>query len=330
MPWLVSKGGLSRTRRLRRFVRISLSVASSLSYDAWRFVRWSGIYRQRKNEASLAALITMQYHRIEKGLALPQPNPGFGEAGIKELCDLICETFAKNICLAESALAADAIFSYREFNLSHGLSPHPWIEAALAAARRAGLDPKANALKPGLAVDSESSHLDFLVSRTSVRQFSDSPVPDSVLDNAVLAAQHAPCVCNRQAGRVYLLKDEGVRKLALSFQNGNRGFGHSAPVVAIITIDQAEMVDPTERYQHWIDGGMFAQNFLLGIHAQGYGACPLNWSAPASRDASLRKSLGLIPKSETVIMMIAIGALSADYIVARSERRLKSQVVITS
>nr|WP_246870418.1 nitroreductase family protein [Novosphingobium sp. SG707] len=158
-----------------------------------------------------------------------------------------------------------------------------------------------------------------MTSRHSVRHFSDAPVPDEVLTAAARAAQAAPCVCNRQASRVTFARDPQIRSKLLSCQNGNRGFGDTAPIVALITTDLRSFMEPSERYQAWIDGGLFAENLLLAFHAMGYGACPLNWSAMPGQDRQLR-ALDIVPESEQVIMMVAIGAPHEQSRVARSQR----------
>jgi len=111
-----------------------------------------------------------------------------------------------------------------------------------------------------------------------------------------------------------------LKQQMLACQNGNRGFGDTAPVVALVTVDLRNFLDASERYQGWIDGGLFAMNLLLGIHAQGYGACCLNWSALPAQDKAVR-GLGVIPPHESIIMMIAIGGLREKFKVARSPRR---------
>lgn len=298
------------------------------AYDACRYVRYSGVFRKNQNLSSMGAFITKRYHMIEKGLALPQPRAGFGEDNIKELCSLTTRALQGGTNVNEVSLSADALEGYRSFNLKHQIQPQPWLVSTIDCVRLAGIPQGGNPVKEVNKTDLDGMNpLDVIMTRASVRDFAGTPVPDVVLENAVRAAQQAPSVCNRQAGRIYLLRDPKVKEIALSFQNGNRGFGDKTPVVAIITMDQAEMLEPMERYQHWIDGGMFAENFLLGIHAQGYGACPLNWSAQVKSDLGIRKALGFISGSEAIIMLVAVGALNDRYKVARSERRPISQVM---
>jgi nitroreductase len=308
-------------------IRAAAELARLVTYDAMRFMRYSGVFRKGGHQPSTAALITKQYHRIEKGLALAAPRPGFGEPGIKELCELVSRSIRQGTSTNETTLAIDALAGYRDFNIGHGIQPKVWLVETLALAASAGIHPNGLPTKRGTASWAASDGIAMITSRASVRHYSDAPVPDSVIESAISVAQHAPCVCNRQSGRIHVIRDPAIKAIALSHQNGNRGFGESAPAVAIVTVDQSEMLEPTERYQHWIDGGMFAQNFLLGLHVQGYGACPLNWSASTAKDRAIRKALGFIDDAETIIMMVSIGVPAEGHSVARSERRPSSEVV---
>ena len=271
--------------------------------------------------------MTKGYHMIEKGLALPSPRPGFGVEATRELCEQIISAIKDDVCRHEVQLSVDALEGYVSFNEASSTPSPPHVLETISLARKAGIGRTGGPIRlVASTIDIPANALSFIESRASVREFAEEPVPREVLLNAARSAQAAPCVCNRQAAKIYFLTSEKDRADALHFQNGNRGFGDQSPVVAIITMDTAEMFEPTERYQHWIDGGLFAQNFLLAIHAQGYGACPLNWSAPITRDMGIRK-LGYIKESESIIMMVAIGALKREYKVARSERRATSEIV---
>lgn len=295
-------------------------------YDTYRFVRHSGTLRTRTHAPSRGALMTKYYHMVEKGLALPQPRPGFGLEVTADLARQMRAAVEDGVCQREIALSADALDSYAAFNERNAASTNESVVSILDHVRGLGISPTGGATKVPPRAGNAESHLEFLRSRVSVRKFSAEAVPHEVLLEAVRAAQYAPCVCNRQAARVYFLTGTDEKARALHFQNGNRGFGSDAPVIAIITVDLAELIEPTERYQHWIDGGLFAENFLLAIHAQGYGACALNWSAPIKKDIGIRK-LGYIPASESIIMMVAIGAVDETASVARSERRPLADVV---
>ena len=77
---------------------------------------------------------------------------------------------------------------------------------------------------------------------------------------------------------------------------------------------------PGERYQGWVDGGMFAMSLAYGFHAEGLGAVMLNWSVTLRRDRELRALTG-IPDSSLVITMIGFGNLPERLTVPVSQRK---------
>jgi nitroreductase len=141
---------------------------------------------------------------------------------------------------------------------------------------------------------------------------------------AVDLAMRSPSVCNRQTARIHVFTGEDAQR-ALSFQSGNRGFGHRIPMVIIVTSDLRYFTGTAERYQGWIDGGMFSMLLLLALHAQGLGAVSLNWSVNNERDRELRNAVA-IPEYERVIMLIGCGFPSPDGLVPVSSRRLATDV----
>lgn len=311
-----------------RFASALHQTIGGLAYDMLRFARYSGTFTKDSNVGSRKAEITKRYHTIEKGLALPAPRPGFGRQMNIDLSLKVQSAIRAGIRDPEIDHAVDALAGYAAFNDENGIANFSELGETLALAASHGIEPRGTPTRTPatLAALSGQERLDFITSRHSVRHFSTADVPDTVLENATRAAQSAPCVCNRQASRVYFAKDPAIKARMLACQNGNRGFGDKTPVVALVTVDLQSFLDASERYQAWIDGGLFTMNLLLGIHAQDYGACCLNWSALPKQDKALRK-LGIIPPNETVITMVAIGGLRDDYVVARSQRPAAESVM---
>ena len=181
--------------------------------------------------------------------------------------------------------------------------------------RRTELDRKRN-----------GSFVEFFTSRHSVRHFTGGTIPDQIIREAVRIAQMTPSVCNRQSWRVHAFYDRDMILRLLEIQAGNRGFGDQSSVVLIITCDLTSFVDVAERYQAWIDGGMFSMSLCLALHALGYGTCCLNWSKERADDRRLREAAKL-PATEQVIMLLAVGCLPDEFQVACSSRLEIDQVV---
>jgi nitroreductase len=168
---------------------------------------------------------------------------------------------------------------------------------------------------------------DFFASRHSIRHFADGPVDLTLIRQAIQMAISTPSVCNRQAWRVYVLPDDDLKERALRRQNGNRGFSEQIAVLLVVACDLRQFVSIGERNQPWIDGGMFAMSLLLALHSLGLGTCCLNWSVDRDADEELREAIG-IAECDVVLMMIAVGNLADQFLVARSERRDISKIMI--
>lgn len=317
-----------------RGARAARQLVANLLYDAARYRRWSSLAKAELSREQLTALVTLNYHRIEKGLALPAPRPGFGADAVRTLITLLDQQFHRfgPDDAARSGIATLA--EYQAFNRGHGIA-HAEVDAALARYATMGAAPPAGEPCGGtraveratvlatLPADPES----FFGSRHSVRHFSGEPVGLELIERAVRMAQRTPSVCNRQPWKAYAFTDPEQRKNLLSFQNGNRGFGDGAAQLLVVTSDLQHFTSVGERYQGWIDGGLFAMSLVHALHALGLGACMLNWSVTRETDAAMRAAAG-IPDSELVIMMVAVGHLPERLRVAFSARKPLSDVLV--
>jgi Nitroreductase family. len=91
-------------------------------------------------------------------------------------------------------------------------------------------------------------------------------------------------------------------------------------MLLVVTERRSAFVGVGERNQRWVDGGLFAMSVVLSLHAQGLASCFLNWSQTVSATQELRARSG-IPKTEDVIVLIAVGWPAEQARVARSPLR---------
>ena len=266
----------------------------------------------------------MLYHNIEKGLSLPSPRPRFGEAAVGRLVqytNLYIDRFGSDDV---TEFATAALRGYVEFNERAGVARNDIpaiteidrLDSAGALAARGGV----KIVRRQEVMDaSHGVELDFFLSRSSVREFSSTPVTSDEIEFAVIAAQKSPAVCNRQFGKVHVTTDRATINDALAVQAGARGFGDSVPALAVITTSARTYWNPEERMQPWTDGGMFAMSFVLGVHAQGMGSVCLNWSKLPAVDRTFRRRFS-IADDELIVMLVAFGHLLEEYRVAVSPR----------
>ena len=315
--------------RIRKWLKLCLNYR----YDYRRFLSYSGATRvdgDQHVKSTLQALITMDYHRIEKGLALSNPRPGFGadvlirlfrdirlhlkKYGHDHLLDIAANCIQK-YCDFHNAIEFDvASVVERLRRLKEELTEHaPPLCGTKTASRESVL--------ASIPSDVEQ----FFYSRSSVRSFTDEAVDKDLIENAVRIAQTSPSVCNRQSWKVYVGCDAKTNEEILKLQNGNRGFRDEVKSVMVVTSDLRKFVSVGERNQAWIDGGMFSMSLVYGLHSQGLGSCCLNWSVEKEQDIALKRLLN-IPDNEVIIMLIAAGHLRDSYEVACSPRNDLAEV----
>lgn len=250
--------------------------------------------------------LTRDYHRIEKGLALPSPRRPFG-ADIAERMDVL-------IPIAQR-VAPDAAYLHAAVTARDAL--RRWNE-------RGEIDDEVAPVAPptthaaDLALAFESRH--------SVRNFSAEPVSKADLDEAIRIAAYSPSVCNREPWQVRLYEGSDVQRM-LKYQNGNRGFADTVPVLALVSVELGHFEGVGERNQAWIEGGVFSSTLVWVLHTLGLGSCMLNLSLPTNQADALRAAADM-PASEIPIMMIAIGHPTDGHRFARSPRRTTDELIV--
>lgn len=156
--------------------------------------------------------------------------------------------------------------------------------------------------------------------RRSVRWYTAHEVPRHIVDEAISVALTAPSACNRQSFRVVLVEAEPLKTQVAKVPMGTAGFADQIPVLAVIIGQHRGYEHPRDRHAIYVDGGLFAAQFILALEASGLNSCCINWPDLADKEQELR---GLIPMQddERAVMMIAVGYGEADQLVPRSHKR---------
>lgn len=309
---------------LLRPIRDAVYVFGGYMYDFARYIRYGGIFRFGSGKRDYRAVKI--YHRLEKSLSFKSRRPG---AGMDAALDLLRfysspkfdadnpgfqERVGVKVLRDYLGQAEEDSRIYRFKKLIEDISP-------LAETEGGVLEYANVVLEEGKLDDPEK----FFMSRYSVRDFKNKKVESELLARAIRLAMKSPSVCNRQAWHVYHIQERENIDTALSLQNGNRGFGHEVPCLLVIAADLAAFDSASERYQPWIDGGMFSMSLLLALHSLGLGACCLNWSKGPIDDLKLRRLIN-IRKGHSILMMVAVGYASNTLKVCHSARRNISEI----
>jgi len=291
-------------------------------YDFFRYLKYAG-WRSKYRYSVRDYKAVKIYHRLEKSLSFRQrdSSSGWGAAadlvihlkkykkennsftyhekvGVKVLGDFIA------VAIAENNPEAKAIIEFWEVHKESSFVQGGVVEKSLADLQRGRLlDPEA-----------------FFLSRFSVRDFDCKNVSNKDIEQIISLALNTPSVCNRQGSFVYCLNTRAEIDKALSLQNGNRGFGHEIPCLLILCADISAFDTAGERYQQWIDGGMFSMSIIWALHSLGFASCCLNWSKGALDDMKLRKLIN-IKKEHTILMMLGVGLPRENIKVCYSARK---------
>ena len=119
---------------------------------------------------------------------------------------------------------------------------------------------------------------------------------------------------------MYYSLNKSVIQKFLQYQAGNKPWSKGLTCLFVVTVDQRAFFGGNERYQHYIEGGLFSMQLINAIHALGLVSCPLNWSQFAKKDKEARKEFNIDPH-HSIIMCIAVGNFSKQYKPCNSDRR---------
>jgi len=275
--------------------------------------------------------LTLLYHIVEKGLTMPIPRPGFGKKVVLELCRVIERHEKMNLSVndMEFRQSVSVLREYAEF--------HKKINFALDAEVNENLSGILNKFKNIYGVeqlqlskteyfkDIHKSFDIFCRSRYSVRNYTNEQIPLHVLNDCIELAQKSPSFCNRQPTRVHIVKSIALKQDILELQNGNRGFGHLAETLLVITSVISTTKDIHERNENHLNGGIFIMTLLNALHFNKIGACSLNWSVSNDKDEKLRKLIN-IPENEVILMIISCGFVPNEISLASSPRKTAREI----
>lgn len=308
---------------LKNRIKYTLKAVPAFWYDFIRFYKYSG-FTGLTEKSRLEAMIIHDYHIIEKGLTMPETRLGFG----KQVLLILISNCKKYIALhgysnIQVKHAVQVVNEYKEF---HNKLNYKLDETVIDAIDSLALTAKDNKSTTQRTIsntdyfsDVENAFPAFSASRSSVRNYSSKELDINRIIEAVSLARNTPSACNRQTSKVYVFTKREEIDTILKLQGGNRGFGHLTNKLIVVTADQSVFFGVNERYQTYVDGGMFAMNLLYTLHSEKILACILNCSHSPEKDKQMRK-ICPIKESEVFIAMITCGEAPDEFQVALSCR----------
>lgn len=291
--------------------------------NTYRYMNWPNRNHQETHKAELL----FNYHKLEKGLVMPGARRVFGLEPARKVMELI-DWWSKNDRDLKDSVYLGALGTLQSYadrmseidsedmifsEVSNFLNAH-------SCQRKSYSTPQPVHDLKNSSYDESEAFEQLMLARRSIREFDSRIVSDEVIESAVATAQLSPSACNRQPWSIYVASDEALKRKLLSHQNGNRGFGHLAPHVALITADERTFFGASERHEPYVDGGLFSMSFILALKSHGVNSCCLNWCVKPAGDKAVHKLLDM-DGSKRIIMMVAFGYSSENVVAPKSPRR---------
>lgn len=298
--------------KIKPFGRLIKWILGSC-YDFYRFARYGGWKTDLKDKEQRNYFSAKVYHSLEKSMSFVKNNPDSGWINALFLIEIM--EFAKKFDNVgyHDLLGYHVLKKFIDNNegqTKSSLADEVRIRFISLGDYFVNIDDPSGTvmmtqqdLRKGILINAN----DFFNSRYSVREYSDTKICRDKLNAAISLSLKTPSACNRQPWHVYHISDSKKIQKALAHQSGNKGFNDKIQDLLVICSDIRAFNPGSERYQHWIDGGMYAMSLVYTLHSKGIASCCLNWSHQGSNDLAFRKEFKEILPPHTIIMMIAIG-----------------------
>jgi nitroreductase len=297
--------------------------------NSYKYMHWWKSKEKLPMQGS--AQLLFQFHKIEKGLCMPGEYRIFAVNPVKDTVSAVRDWdkngFPKNDPILIGALHSLASYRNRieKYHLDTEGEILPLVEETLNNRdEEIEVEQYATPIEIGTGEIEEAKCFEQIAKlyrvRRSYRDYADKEVEEQAVKSAVQLAQLSPSACNRQPCRVYEIRSAKLRQQLLSYQNGNRGFGHKIPLLLVVTSDMRNFFDASERNEPYIDGGLFSMSLIVALQAQGLITCCLNLCVSPKTDKAIHGLLEL-DNSERLLMYIAVGYPKEKNLVPRSIRR---------
>ncbi len=273
----------------------------------------------------IEAEITLRYHSLEKGFLHNPIRYRFAKKRVEELLDYLrfddVNGHIKNVQIQSAILN---LCVYYELHLKNNINISDFFSKEEYEQLKRNLLINEQPVKYHTSSDYFNFRLSnfeqFSKSRCSVRDFTGEKISLEIFQEVVELANQAPTVCNRQGISVNIIDNKDKIDEILLIQGGLKGYSESLSQLIVLTSDRSYFHTIGERYQLYIDGGIYLMNLLYALHYYEIVACPAHWGLPIEADIKAQKIIGL-NESEKIICLIAIGKPVKNFKTTLSLRR---------
>lgn len=229
----------------------------------------------KESKDTLATRIMLTMHQLEKGISMKEKPRIFGGEKAFTLVDLLNKY--------EKKIGVDSIFIIAT-NVLYEYSKDPYSDKSDVISKKINvfLGEHENVISENYAgvkkvtipsLFDREVIMDFFLSRSSVRDFSEKEISTSEIQQAIEFAKITPSACNRQTSRVHFYNEPIIMEKIIENQLGTQGWCHRAKGIIVVTSNQSFFGNGYERYQSLIDGGLYAMNLVWGLHLQRIATC---------------------------------------------------------
>lgn len=287
-----------------------LRLRQNFKRDLILYEKYSCVFNSDTFEKK-EALIVLEYHSIEKGFLHNPIRFRFAKDKIKNLIGLLMDI---NVLENQKKVHIQSAFFnlcfYYELHLNNNVDISDYYSQENYFFFKERLN---------LRIEKVTSHtrgsyfskvnenfFTFSKSRCSVRNFTGELISREKINAVVTLANNAPSVCNRQSSFVYLIENKMIINSILNLQAGFKGYLENVNQLMVLTTNRNYFYTIGERYQFYIDGGIYLMNLLYALHYYQIAACPAHWAKSNDSDIQIM-NLMRIPESHKVICVIPIG-----------------------
>lgn len=144
--------------------------------------------------------------------------------------------------------------------------------------------------------------MEVILSRRSIRKYTEQPVPDEAIKELLEAAMSAPSAGNQQPWHFVVIKDRGILDEIPKYHPYSEMLKEAS--VAILVCGDVR----SEKHKgYWVqDCSAATENLLIAVEAKGLGAVWLGVYPREERVAGIRKLLGL-PEHVVPLSLVPVG-----------------------
>ena len=300
-----------------------------ICFDIYRLLRYSLMFNSNNKDKMLAHIMLIM-HAIEKGTSFREKKNNWGGSKVLSLCILIKKYLQKYPVNERISVAINVLISYKKDNYG---DKNPEIIQSIEELSQKfrgkiqeNIGGVKSIFKPSFKI-SYSDIFEFYETRSSVRDFSKVPLSKEEIENVYRIVQTTPTACNRQACSLYTFQNEDIKRELIENQLGDQGWCNNADTLFIVTANQSYFNATYERFEPFIDGGMYAMNVVMALHAQKIASCCKMFVHYPTLEKKVKVIAG-ISNCERPIMFILAGHYKDEITKSPLSHKLSTNIIV--